>query len=66
MPTLNWIGRRAVINHHREVPFHPLRCRDDLSLSGPGTGNLLVQGDDLLALKALLPYYAGLVLPIGP
>jgi len=61
MPTLNWIGRKAVENHHRQVPFHLLRDEPELSVGEPGTGNLLVEGDNLLALKALLPYYAGQV-----
>jgi hypothetical protein len=59
MPTLNWIGRKAVENHHRQVLFHLLKEVPDLSVGDPGTGNLLVEGDNLLALKALLPYYAG-------
>jgi adenine-specific DNA-methyltransferase len=61
MPKLDWIGKKAVVNHHREVPFHLLRSNDDLSVGDPGSGNLLVQGDNLIALKALLPYYAGQV-----
>ncbi len=61
MPTLNWIGKKAVENHHREVPFHLLKDVPDLSVGDPGTGNLIVEGDNLLALKALLPYYAGQV-----
>ncbi len=61
MPTLDWIGKKAVVNHHKEVPFHLLRCDPDLSVGDPESGNLLVQGDNLLALKALLPYYAGQV-----
>ena len=61
MPTLDWIGKDAVINHHKEVPFRLLKCRADLSVGDPDSGNLLVQGDNLEALKALLPYYAGQV-----
>ena len=61
MPTLNWMGRKAVENHHRQVPFHLLKDVPELSIGDPGTGNLLVEGDNLLALKALLPYYAGQV-----
>src|SRR4051812_16304975 len=61
MPTLNWIGKEAVVNHHRQVPFRLLRDVPSLSCGDPGSGNLIVQGDDLLALKALLPYYAGQV-----
>ncbi len=65
MPTLNWIGKEAVINHHDEVPIHTLTHDRDRSLGAEneplGTGNLLIEGDNLLALKALLPYYAGRV-----
>jgi site-specific DNA-methyltransferase (adenine-specific)/adenine-specific DNA-methyltransferase len=61
MPKLDWIGKKAVVNHHREVPFHLLRNNKELSVGDPGSGNLLVQGDNLIALKALLPYYAGQV-----
>ncbi|NLX55658.1 MAG: site-specific DNA-methyltransferase [Planctomycetaceae bacterium] len=61
MPTLDWIGKKAVLNHHRVVPYHLLKCDQKLSVGDPGSGNLLVQGDNLLALKALLPYYAGRV-----
>jgi site-specific DNA-methyltransferase (adenine-specific)/adenine-specific DNA-methyltransferase len=61
MPTLEWIGKKAVVGHHREVPFHLLKSNEELSVGKPGSGNLLVQGDNLIALKALLPYYAGKV-----
>ena len=61
MPTLDWIGKKAVINHHREVPYRLLRSDAALSVGDSASGNLLVQGDNLLALKALLPYYAGKV-----
>ncbi len=61
MPTLDWIGKKAVLNHHREVPYRLLGCDSSLSVGDPDAGNLLVQGDNLLALKALLPYYAGKV-----
>jgi len=61
MPTLNWIGKEAVINHHIEAPFHLLKDVPDLGCGHPGSGNLIVEGDNLLALKALLPYYKGKV-----
>jgi len=61
MPTLNWIGKEAVVNHHHAVPFRLLRDVPELSVGEPGAGNLIVQGDNLVALKALLPYYAGQV-----
>lgn len=61
MPTLDWIGKKAVVNHHREVPYRLIHCDRDKSVGDPDAGNLLVQGDNLEALKALLPYYAGKV-----
>ena len=61
MPTLNWIGKEAVVNHHHQVPFRLLKDVPDLACGQPGDGNLIVQGDNLVALKALLPYYAGQV-----
>ena len=61
MPTLNWIGKDAVVNHHQRVPFRLLKDVPDLACGDPGSGNLIVQGDNLEALKALLPYYAGQV-----
>jgi len=72
MPTLNWIGKEAVVKHHKDVPFRLLEPVPALSLPSPASGrgaggegdfggNLIVQGDNLHALKALLPRYAGQV-----
>jgi adenine-specific DNA-methyltransferase len=61
MPSLHWRGKDAVLNHHLDVPYHLLRCQPELSAGCPGSGNLIVEGDNLLALKALLPYYKGQV-----
>ena len=67
MPTLNWIGKEAVVKHHKEVPFRLLEPVPELSCEQVGagdtasSGNLIVQGDNLHALKALLPRYAGQV-----
>lgn len=61
MPTLNWIGKEAVEKHHQQVPFHLLKDVSELACGQPGDGNLIVEGDNLLALKALLPYYEGQV-----
>ena len=61
MPTLNWIGKDAVVKHHQDVPFHLLHPVPALSIGDSASGNLIVQGDNLLALKALLPRYAGQV-----
>lgn len=40
MPTLNWIGKDAVLNHRQDVPFHLLRCAPVLSVGNPDNGNL--------------------------
>ncbi|WP_275096103.1 site-specific DNA-methyltransferase [Sedimenticola hydrogenitrophicus] len=64
MPTLNWIGKEAVVKHHKEVPFRLLEPVPELSCGAEDAGeagNLIVQGDNLHALKALLPRYAGQV-----
>lgn len=61
MAILDWIGKRAVVNHHRDVPYRLLHCDKSKSVGDADAGNLLVQGDNLEALKALLPYYAGSV-----
>jgi adenine-specific DNA-methyltransferase len=59
MPTLNWIGKDAVVTHHRDVPFRLLEPVPELSCpdprAGAASGHLIVQGDNLHALKALLP-----------
>jgi adenine-specific DNA-methyltransferase len=61
MPTLDWIGKKAIVNFQSRVPFHLLRCHEEFSVGESGSGNLLIEGDNLVALKALLPYYAGRV-----
>lgn len=58
MPTLNWIGKEAVVNHDKEVPFRLLKKVKSLSL-GKNSQNLIINGDNLEALKALMPYYHG-------
>lgn len=61
MPTLNWIGKEAVVKHHHDVPFHLLKDVPNLSCGEPGSGNLILKADNLIGLKSLLPYYAGQV-----
>lgn len=61
MPTFNWIGKEAVVKHHKEVPYRLLEPVSELSCGDPNSGNLIVQGDNLHALKALLPRYGGQV-----
>jgi site-specific DNA-methyltransferase (adenine-specific)/adenine-specific DNA-methyltransferase len=61
VPTLNWIGKAAVVKHHQDVPYRLLEPVPELSCGPADCGNLIVQGDNLHALKALLPRYAGQV-----
>ena len=61
MPTLHWIGKEAVVKHHKAVPYRLLEPVAALSAGDPQSENLIVQGDNLHALKALLPRYAGQV-----
>jgi adenine-specific DNA-methyltransferase len=56
MPTLNWTGKEAVVTHHLRVPLRALREVPALAC-GAGGGNLIVEGDNLSALRALLPEY---------
>ena len=50
MPTLGWIGKAAVAGHAQTVPYRLLHCDPALSAGAPNSGNLLVEGDNLLAL----------------
>ncbi|MFM9523435.1 site-specific DNA-methyltransferase [Flavobacterium psychrophilum] len=64
MPTLNWIGKEKVINHHQDVPYKILEPQygfaDGVQQSEPNdSGNKIIHGDNLEALKSLLPEYEG-------
>ena len=61
MPTLHWLTRDADIHAATRVPYRLLEEAPDLSTGDPNAGNMLIQGDNLEALKALLPFYAGQV-----
>ena len=61
MPTLDWLTRDDDIQAAAQVPYRLLEETSDLSAGDPDAGNLLIQGDNLEALKALLPFYAGQV-----
>ncbi len=56
MPKLDWIGKQYVVNHTDEVPFRLLERIPEASV-GEDSGNVIVHGDNLEALKTLLPYY---------
>lgn len=63
MPTLQFKGKTFVQNHHLAVKYHQLVPKKELSLTDKVSlhDNLIIQGDNLKALKALLPTYAGKV-----
>ena len=62
MPTLDWLDREAAFRIAERVPTRVLRPHVAGGEFGdPATGNLLIQGDNLDALKALLPFYRGRV-----
>ncbi len=62
MPELQFRGKEFVYNHHLTVPFRPLEMHADKGIGEARLdGNLIVHGDNLHALKALLPMYAGKV-----
>lgn len=56
MPTLDWIGKDKVINHHFGVPY---RVLDEKYSYGDESENMIIHGDNLSALKSLLPKYEG-------
>lgn len=55
MPSLNWIGKDEVINHN--PPFHILNQK--YTFNAENSDNMIIKGDNLLALKALLPRFEG-------
>nr|MBQ6739407.1 site-specific DNA-methyltransferase [Synergistaceae bacterium] len=67
MPTLNWLGKDKIINHANKIPFHVLNHKYNFQAkinslfenSEINTGNKIIHGDNLIALKSLLPEYAG-------
>ena len=58
MPTLNWIGKEKVVTHHLDVPYRVLERKYTFG-DTPDSGNMIIHGDNLEALKALLPQYEG-------
>lgn len=66
MPTLHWIGKEKVVNHHQQVPYRVLEHQYGFTATEgekkgteTGSGNKIIHGDNLEALKALLPEYEG-------
>ena len=65
MPELIWKGKEKVVNHHHDAPFRVLRRKYEYAAPegtpANTTGNMIIHGDNLEALKALLPEYEGRV-----
>lgn len=65
MPTLHWIGKDKVVNHHQDVPFRVLdhkygfTAKNGSQNEQTNSGNKIIHGDNLEALKSLLPEYEG-------
>lgn len=64
MPTLEFKGKQYIYSHHHSVPFRELLVDSEKSLPANGNkpsldDNLIIHGDNLHALKALMPHYAG-------
>ncbi|MBK8808013.1 MAG: site-specific DNA-methyltransferase [Bacteroidales bacterium] len=64
MPTLHWIGKEKVINHHMDVPFKVLEHsygfdNGEKTETETKSGNKIIHGDNLEALKTILPEYEG-------
>ena len=64
MPILDWIGKDKVVNHHLDVPCRVLERvysydQDGQDDADNGSENMIIHGDNLEALKSLLPQYEG-------
>ena len=64
MPTLDWIGKDKVVNHHLDVPYRVLDRKYSFDETGQhdednDSENMIIHGDNLDALKSLLPKYEG-------
>ena len=64
MPILDWIGKDKVVNHHLDVPYRVLEHQYSFDANGThtennGSENMIIHGDNLSALKSLLPQYEG-------
>jgi len=61
LPLLNWLNKDDAVKARDKVPYRLLEAVPELAYGDVDTENMLIQGDNLEALKALLPYYAGKV-----
>ncbi len=59
MPYIDWLGKEDVVHHHKKIPYKTISCKEEIG--DENSDNLIIKGDNLLALKSLLPYYANSV-----
>ena len=59
MPVLDWVGKDKVVSHYKNLPVHSLKEVKEASFNSTKNENMFIEGDNLLALKALLPRYKG-------
>lgn len=59
MPLLDWLNKEEAVRTVQNVPYRLLESVAELSYGDQTSANMLIQGDNLDALKALLPHYAG-------
>lgn len=65
MPTLSWLGKKKIVNHHLDVPFYVLdkkyNFESKVENKNNSSGNRIIHGDNLAVLKSLLPEFEGKV-----
>ncbi|AZN37487.1 site-specific DNA-methyltransferase [Iodobacter ciconiae] len=65
MPKLQWIGKDKVVHHHRDVPYRALDLKYRFAalagMPANSSGNRIIHGDNLDALKSLIPEFEGKV-----
>lgn len=61
MPFLDWVNKNQAVSAASHVPYHLLQLQTQYGDLERAKDNLLIQGDNLQALKALLPFYTGKV-----
>ena len=59
MPYIDWMGKDDVVHHHKEIAYKTIDCQE--VVGDEESENMIIKGDNLLALKSLLPYYASAV-----
>ena len=59
MPYIDWMGKDDIKDHHKSIAYKTIECKEEIG--DIDSENMIIKGDNLLALKSLLPYYASSV-----